>query len=315
MPARVSVIIPAFNSERYIADTIASALAQNYRPKEIVVVDDGSTDDTAAELAQFGDRIKVVRQENSGAGAARNRAVKESSGEWIAFLDSDDLWLPHKLERQMQCIEAHPEADFAYHNWHVTHNESADAPSLLAEIEAAGVPERDRAESATCELGWLYNELLLDCVVHTTAVMMRRSLFDAVGGFDETIRQGQDYDLWLRASRKSIVAKHPATLSVYRIRSGSITTGPRSQNNRVRIVERALAQWGLRGPDGRVTEQRVLDRMLALRWREFGYGHLKRGDGGVAVDAYRRAIGYQPLNLNGWLNLMRSIAKVQRERF
>src|SRR5688572_33231336 len=97
----VSVVIPAYNAAAFIRETIDSALAQTYRDFEVIVVNDGSTDDTMARLREFGSRIRVHEQSNSGVATARNSGVKIATGSWIAFLDSDDLWMPQKLERQL----------------------------------------------------------------------------------------------------------------------------------------------------------------------------------------------------------------------
>src|SRR5690242_5053753 len=107
--ATVSVIIPAYNSERYIADALRSVLAQTYMPQEIIVVDDGSSDGTARALDPFRSTIRYIYQKNRGEPAARNTGMREAKGDYIAFLDADDLWLPEKLDLQMTYLAAHPE--------------------------------------------------------------------------------------------------------------------------------------------------------------------------------------------------------------
>jgi glycosyltransferase involved in cell wall biosynthesis len=110
-PLLISCIVPVFNGERYLGEAIDSILAQTYRPVEIIVVDDGSTDGTAAVAARYGDRIRYVRQNNGGAPTARNLGLSVAMGEFVAFLDSDDLWHPEKLQRQMACFEARADLD------------------------------------------------------------------------------------------------------------------------------------------------------------------------------------------------------------
>lgn len=105
---QVSVVIPTYNREKIIAEAVESALAQTYAKVEILVVDDGSIDDTENRLAAYGDRIRYIKQTNGGASSARNRGILESTGEWVAFLDSDDLWHPEKLATQMAQLQAHP---------------------------------------------------------------------------------------------------------------------------------------------------------------------------------------------------------------
>jgi glycosyltransferase involved in cell wall biosynthesis len=112
--AAVSVVIPSYNSAHHISETLESVFSQSYRPHEIIVVDDGSTDDTRAVLEKYSDRIIYVYQKNAGEPAARNTGIRRASGEFIAFLDADDLWLPNKLTLQMDYFEKHPEVDLVY---------------------------------------------------------------------------------------------------------------------------------------------------------------------------------------------------------
>src|SRR5208283_2367398 len=100
----VSVVIPTYNCGRYICETVESALGQTYSPVEIIVVDDGSTDDTRERLTTYGDRVRYIYQQNTGPAVARNRGVQDAQGDWIAFLDADDLWLPYRLELQVELL-------------------------------------------------------------------------------------------------------------------------------------------------------------------------------------------------------------------
>src|ERR1700722_20888411 len=106
---KITVAIPVYNSEHCLRETLESALAQTFPAHEIIVVDDGSTDGTAALVQSFGDRVRYIRQENSGASAARNNAIQHATGDWIAFLDHDDLFQPSKLDKQRAVIEANPQ--------------------------------------------------------------------------------------------------------------------------------------------------------------------------------------------------------------
>jgi glycosyltransferase involved in cell wall biosynthesis len=173
----VSVVMPVYNGARYLRQALESALTQTYRPLEIVVVDDGSTDDTPALLAEFGDKIRSIRQQNSGSAAARNAALRAARGELIAFLDADDLWLPRKLAVQVDYLRDHPEVDLVATRWLTLTEGTPAAPKEAPEQET-------RVEIDAENSGWLYNELLIDCVVHTTTVVMRRKLVDEIGIFD-----------------------------------------------------------------------------------------------------------------------------------
>lgn len=175
--AEVSVIIPVYNGERYLAEAIESVLAQRSAPAEIVVVDDGSEDDSAGVAASFGPDVRVVRQDHLGAAAARNRGVAQSEGALLAFLDADDVWLTEKLARQKAVLEA-----------------EADVDAVLGQVQNFISPELDESErqrlSAAAET---MGEL------HIGALLVRREAFLRVGVLDTRWRQGEFIDWWGRA--------------------------------------------------------------------------------------------------------------------
>ncbi len=181
---QVSVIIPTYNRGWAIGDAVDSVLAQDYREFELIVVDDGSTDNTPEILDAYRGIIKVFRQENKGVSAARNRGIAEASGRFIAFLDSDDLWLTQKLSRQVEFFNTTPDA-------------------LICQTEEVWIrngvrvnpKKRHRKPS-----GMIFEPSLALCLVSPSAVMIRRSLLEIVGNFDETLPACEDYDLWLRIS-------------------------------------------------------------------------------------------------------------------
>lgn len=170
----VSVVIPAYNSAGCIRRAIDSALAQTSPPLEIIVVDDGSKDDTAKVVGEYPPPVRLVRQENGGPGAARNHGVRVADGEWIGLLDADDAWLPHKLSTQLPLIRSERIG--------VIH---------AAVLSGATQPIPERVEF---ERLWIRN------VVKTSTVLVRKRAFDEVGGFDEdrALIGVEDYNLWLR---------------------------------------------------------------------------------------------------------------------
>jgi glycosyltransferase involved in cell wall biosynthesis len=181
---RVSVIIPTYNRGWIIKEAIDSVLAQDYREFELIVVDDGSTDDTDDILNSYRGDIMVFRQENQGVSAARNRGLAEASGRFIAFLDSDDLWLPQKLFRQIEFFDKNPDAQ-------------------ICQTEETWIRKGVRVNPKNRHKkpwGMIFEPSLALCLVSPSAVMIRRSLFEKVGGFDETLPACEDYDLWLRIS-------------------------------------------------------------------------------------------------------------------
>lgn len=169
-----------------LKEAVNSVLAQSYHDYELIVVDDGSTDGTTEVMTEFGDRVRVLRQENSGVSAARNAGIAASRGEWIAFLDSDDLWQPRKLEKQMEWLAAHLQLKICHTDeiW-IRNGEH------LNPLQKHAKPD-----------GWIFKQCLQFCVVSPSSVVMHRSLLDEVGLFDETLPACEDYDLWLRVAAK-----------------------------------------------------------------------------------------------------------------
>ncbi len=181
---QVSVIIPTYNRGWIINEAIDSVLAQDYTEFELIVVDDGSTDHTSDVLDSYRNAIKVLSQQNKGVSAARNRGIAEASGKFIAFLDSDDLWLPQKLSRQVEFFNTTPDA-------------------LICQTEEVWIRNGLRANPKKRHKkpsGMIFEPSLALCLVSPSAVMIRRSLLGMVGNFDETLPACEDYDLWLRIS-------------------------------------------------------------------------------------------------------------------
>src|SRR5262245_18116247 len=207
----VSVIVPAYNCAAFVRQSIDSVLQQDYGPMEILVVDDGSTDDTVKILGEYGDRIKVLHQANGGPAAARNRAVRAARGEYLAFVDGDDLWLPGHTNALMSYAIAHPEAKVVFADWLVWPAAADGGYSPLQLPRVVAQPEVDPGAGE-----WLYGRLLFDSVIHIIASLIHRSAYEAVGGFDESLRTGSDYDFWLRVSRKFSAVKLRTPVAVYR---------------------------------------------------------------------------------------------------
>lgn len=288
----VSVIIPAYNARDFVLDAVNSVLAQDYRPLEVVLVDDGSDDGTADLVRDQAPAVRVIRQSNAGAAAARNRGLNEASGELICFLDADDGWFPGKLKAQVAHLLANPDVGLVYHQWLVWH---PDADGVHRLPEAPPVPTA--APVVAAESGWIYHRLLLDCLLHTSTVMIRRVIAEQVGGFDTELQVGEDYDYWLRASRLCRIDKLDAVYSFYRGDvSGSLTHSPKPINYEYQVVTGALARWGDQAPDGARLPPGMLRRRLAGLQYGFGCAHLRRGSASIARRAFAASLGHQPLN-------------------
>jgi glycosyltransferase involved in cell wall biosynthesis len=204
----ISVIIPAYNATRFIRETVESVLQQTLPPDEVLVIDDGSTDDTASIAESFGPPVRVIRRHNVKLAATRNFGVQEARSEWVAFLDADDLWQSNKLERQMEELSRHPEADLCY----------TGRVLLLQELETTRlgkvvpVPPADEIRQA----------LYRNTTFLPSSVMVRRSAFLAIGGHDTKFKSVEDWDTWLRLLHAGTkFAACPEPLMLYRIHSNS----------------------------------------------------------------------------------------------
>ena len=222
--AHVSVIIPAYNAESFIVDTVNSALNQTYKDLEVIVVDDGSKDGTLAALQPFGDRIRVHRQANGGVSKARNTGVSLSTGEWVAFLDADDLWLPEKIARQLAC----PGTPMVY-----TDRLNIGARGDLPELQSLATPMHG---------GDVFVALLREGnFITNTSVMIRRDLFEQLGGFSSRFNGTEDWDLWIRVAERHPIGFVPEPLVKYRFHAGSISRNwARMSRERTQVIARAL---------------------------------------------------------------------------
>jgi glycosyltransferase involved in cell wall biosynthesis len=191
----VSCIVPVFNGERYLREALDSLFAQTYRPIEVIVVDDGSTDGTPAVVAAYADRVRAFQQANAGPAAARNRGVREARGDLIAFLDADDLWHASKAGRQVACLEARPDRGAC-----VTHVQNF----WISELQEEAARFRDSRLTQP-----LPAYLAL-------ALMARREVFEAVGEFDTTLGFGHSTDWFLRAAARGVLVEELREVLYYR---------------------------------------------------------------------------------------------------
>lgn len=206
---RISVVIPAHNAELYVADAIESCLNQTFLPHEVIVVDDASTDNTARIAESYPAPVRVIRlTQNLGVAGARNRGALESSGDWIAVLDADDWFLPHKLEAQKRCAERNPNARIIYTGFRVS--------KFGEEVDGYFAPVED--------LPW---KLRYRCPICVSTVMLRRDLFTELGGFDATVRIVEDWEFWLRIAERHTTkafAAVPEPSAVYRCVAGGMSS-------------------------------------------------------------------------------------------
>ncbi|MGL1832976.1 glycosyltransferase [Rhodocyclaceae bacterium SMB388] len=298
------MIMPSYNTAPYIREAIESVLGQNYPSLELLVIDDGSTDDTPDIVRSYGERVRFFSQQNQGAGAARNLGLREARGDFIAFLDSDDIWLPGKLSAQVAYLTINPDIGVVYSRWRPWR------PEQDGHFRMPTLPEQPNAPGfIASQSGWLYNRLLLGSILHTITVMMRRSVIDQIGPFDTQFKRGQDYDYWLRASRIAPIHKLDAVHALYRLHGeGCIKKWPKDNYEKI-VLEKALNTWGNTGHDGEITPRSVIRRRIADICFDFGYHHYWEGDPRIALGSFADTIRRHPLKVKAWPYLFASMCK------
>jgi glycosyltransferase involved in cell wall biosynthesis len=287
----VSVVVPTYNCAPFLGEALSSVFEQNYPNLEVIVVDDNSRDDTLGALKAFEGRVTLIRlPQNLGPGAARNRGIAAARGEYLAFLDGDDVWLPGKLRAQIGFLRDHPVCKLVYGRWTRWFSDASGAfPSRTKFVEIAPPEGIDEDGS-----GNLYTRLLLDPMMHTITVVMAREVIERVGGFDESLRTGEDYDLWLRASRQYSVCKLRRNLALYRLHSQSTTSMPLPVSNEYRVVRSAIDRFGLSGSDGSVLPKTLASRRLARLCFQHGYMHYWSGDACIAARSFYQSLLHFP---------------------
>jgi glycosyltransferase involved in cell wall biosynthesis len=220
MKELISCIVPVFNGELYLAEALDSILSQTHRRVEIIIVDDGSTDQTASVMSRYSDQACLLHQENAGPAAARNRGLRQARGEFVAFLDADDLWHPEKLERQLGRFRARPELDIS-----VTYVQNFWVPGL--EKEKARYQNHRFAQPLP---GYA-----------TQALLARRVVFDRVGDFDTSVRVVDDTDWFLRAIEGGAVIEILTDVLVQRrLHQGNLTRSALAQDELMRLLKNLL---------------------------------------------------------------------------
>lgn len=295
----VSIVIPAYNCARFIGETIKSILAQEGAQEiEVIVVNDGSTDDTGDVARSFGPPVRVIDQPNSGVSSARNHGIRESKGDFIALVDADDYWLPNKLANQLAAFESHPDVDVVFS--HFIHWFPDDAGGYKEPLSFSIQAEPQGIDGEFS--GWIYHQMLLDSWVLTSTALARAQALLASGGFDESLSMGEDWEFWLRMSRKSQFIKLRETTTLYRQHPSQATKLTRPVDYRTRLLENTARQWGLSSSDGRCVTPERFRRQLALYSTTFGLTHLSGGPGAsriIAAKSFLKAWSIDPRYWHG----------------
>lgn len=276
---KVSVIVPAYNVAPYIGETLDSVFAQTFDSHEVIVINDGSPDTYELErvLQPYQDRIVYLQQENRGAAAARNTGLRAARGQYIAFLDGDDFWLPNYLAAQIAFLEDTQRCDLVF----------CDA-LLFGDPQTQG---RTFIEMGASRLDATFLNLLsLQCSVIMSGVVVRKDLILAVGLLDEQLRNSHDYDLWLRLARHGAkLAGHKQVLLHHRCRPDSLSGDSINRAERVkRVLNKVAGYDGLTADESRALANSIKNVQAVLDLEQGKY-HFARGAFAEALDHLHKA--------------------------
>jgi glycosyltransferase involved in cell wall biosynthesis len=272
----VSVVIPTYNRAGTVVQAVRSVLAQRFEDLELIVVDDGSTDDTASRLAAIPDeRLRYVRGPHAGVSAARNLGVRHATGALVSFLDSDDLWCSDKLAHEVDVIAAHPEVDVVFSDLEKRHGDRV-IPSFMRATDVFSRRLTGAAPGAVHLLGPrdLRICLLQEVPIKPSALTLRRSAIDRVGGFDEGWSSSEDWELLLRLARTHRFAYIDRPLAVLHISADSlhVMDQTRGETAMIRLLARERAEL-----NGDAEALAAVRRGLVTRVKHFGWHYVRRG--------------------------------------
>ncbi|RUR83029.1 glycosyltransferase family 2 protein [Chlorogloeopsis fritschii PCC 9212] len=272
---KVSVIIPAYNAMTYLPETVESVLRQTFTDFEVLIIDDGSSDNIVQWVSELEDpRVKLISQDNQGVSVARNTAIAHAQGEYLAFLDADDLWAPTKLEKQVICLDRHPSVGLV-HTWMVFIDREGKSTGRVMTSNAEGDAKK---------------QLLEKNMVACSSVMVRRCCLQTVGGFEPNLHFAEDWDMWIRISSHYPFAVIKEPLYYYR-------QVPNSLSKNLQVLEQAfyfVIEKAFRS---------VPPELLYLKNHSYGYANLCLAwkalqsscrDCNLAYSYRQQAISYYP---------------------
>jgi glycosyltransferase involved in cell wall biosynthesis len=257
----VTVIIPTYNRGTFIGEAVDSVLNQSFTDYEIVVVDDGSSDDTPRLLSKYGTAIRYFRQDNAGQSVARNLGISVANGRYVAFLDSDDVFYPEKLEKQIAFMEAHPDLGYSWTDY-------SQGPSVLEGREG-------RARLDAVDGDDVFTELCKRNIICTVTVVARKDVLALAGMFDPALRASEDFDLWLRLCRVCRGAYIPEVLTHVRDHDDRSMGTLEYHRDRVTTMRLQLCRWN--GAATTIDQRRHLRRSLGVVLAQLGWCERNQG--------------------------------------
>jgi len=279
---KVSIVIAVYNDESYVADAVESALSQTLAPLEVIVVDDGSTDGTADVLKRYEGSIVIVSQRNQGPGAARNKGLRMSRGEYVSFIDSDDFIIPEKSAQQAEILDGHPEVGLCYGICQAI--DARDGHVIKTTRPGHGASGRSKAPFPPS--------------YPTLAFMARREWLERVGGYAEDIRLSEDTELRFKLwAAGCVFMSHNDLVGTYRIHVGSLSEDPVTHwHTHLRVAERHIEAMG------ESMSARARGEHLGFTWLRIACGHIAQKSAADAATALRKALLSDPSLLTTYSN-------------
>lgn len=302
----VSVIVPVKNGKSYILETVDSILGQDYENFELIIIDDGSTDFDYKSLERHDARIKVHRTTGLGVSAARNLGLALAQGDFMAFNDADDVWFPGKLKAQIAYLRKHPQTGVVFGKfikWQPSTKGTFPEAALLA-TDCANLVDCDPARS-----GWIYTRLVMGLLVGMNTAIIRRQIYEQVGGFDESLSKGEDYDFWLRCSQITPMDCLNGFVALYRIHDASAMSRLEASNNLRELLISAKNRWGLANPNGLSISAREFKQRVAKTDFDHAYKHYWLGNPRVSTKSFLKAFLGGNRRLKSFIYIFLSLAK------
>ncbi|MFA3790732.1 glycosyltransferase family 2 protein [Aliiglaciecola sp. SL4] len=296
---QVSVIIPAYNASALIKPTLESVVNSTLTDFEVIVIDDGSSDNTFEVASNIDPRIQVIRQKNAGMSASRNKGIELSKGEFIALLDADDIWHPQKLEFQVNALNSNSQFDFCFTeftSWHGENNQDFSVSKRSASIEP----------SLT---GWIYHKMLLTNWALPSSVMFRKTAWDKLGSFICEDHQTDDWEYFVRASKTCQFVKLKESFVLYRQISSSLSRRVPEKNATEIMRSTLIKRFGYTSPDGAEVDHKELSRRSYNGHSHFADAHVARGKLSIGLKAFFQLLIKGPNRTKTMLTLLKSIFK------
>jgi len=301
---KVSVVIPTYNSGRYLRETLNSVLEQAGDDTEVVVVDDASTDETMDVLASFRDRVHLLHLSvnNGGPSRPRNLGIQMTTGEYIALFDSDDVMLPGKLKEAARLLDDNREIPLVFTNFVNFWRNGSEAEFLKDHFDF------HRMQKSLIRKSWYrlpsiksYETLIADNFIGTSSVMFRKSLLNAVGAFDETLQRAEDVELWFRITRSFDIGYIDKVYHRRRLHAANISSTPAALTNKLLIYQRQKA--AAMSEAGRARLKKMTSKVL------FSIGHLNKIDGerSRAIRYYLKSLSYNKKDVRPLVSILKAI--------